>query len=77
MAHLVQHQYSRLNSILLGTCFKHYSFHNLRFTEVHSSVFKTLHLVAAVGCMLFHRRGLLWLGSAVRYRIVIGFRDSG
>ena len=43
MAHLVQHQYSRLNSILLGTHFKYYSFRNLRYIENHSSVLKTLH----------------------------------
>ena len=42
MAHLVQHHYNRLNSILLGTCFKHYSFRSSRYTEVHSSVLKTL-----------------------------------
>ena len=43
MAYLVQHQYSRLNSILLGTHFKYYSFRNLRYLENHSSVLETLH----------------------------------
>ena len=45
MAHLVQHLYSRLNSIVLGTCFKYYSFRSLRYTEVHSSVLETLHIL--------------------------------
>ena len=45
MAHLVQHHYNRLNSILLGTCFKHFSFRSLRYTEMDSSVFETLQYV--------------------------------
>ena len=35
-------QYGSLNSILLGTCFKHYSFRSLKYAEMESSVVETL-----------------------------------
>ena len=77
MAHLVQHQYIRLYSISLGTCFKHYSFLSSRYTRVYSSALKNVTFGGSGGVMTTARTELPYPCIVPRPRLGTSLHGGG